>query len=345
MLRPVNKLGIDAGHYSVKSVAGIWKNSAHFSGKIGNICARNNENDDLTVSALHQSIKPVYGKCTAVFTAVGLSDTILREIDVPAELGDYEVEGAIEIELGDTLPFSLDQVYFDYCEVIPSDFDSFPQDKSRYLVAASRKDAVDRLTAEIQSFDKKKLSISVDVDAYAYSRLVNLLYSSELDSKVILLVDVGHQNTRFYFYDDQGLIFHRDQQTGGKLVTESIAEIYDLDQDASEKLKHLPEHDDDFYELVLTPFVQSFMEQIGLALDFFEASRKSEKSVGKIVFTGGGICLDGFYKALESRLDHKSEIIDLSVVLSNELMKDRDFLSFSANYALALALLLVGVEK
>lgn len=336
-------LAIDVGQFSIKSVQGKFKNSIKFTGKSGNYVLRQDsqtqkeerEND------IQHSLFPIASKASEIHTVTVLSDVIIREVEVDRELSEYEREGAIEVELSETLPFSLDQVYFDFNEII----DGTDGDGVRYLVAASRRDIIDPLTESILSFDKfdkNKNKISVDIDAFALGRLVNMIYHEDIQENTILLIDVAHERSRYYFYSNKGLIFNREQQIGGKYVTESIAEIYDLSFEDAQLLKHRNEHDGEFSELVVKPFVAAFAEQLNLVIDFFDASGKADKEISKVVLMGGGACLNGFVEALNPLIEPSAEVIDLSALWSDAEPENQNWKSFSVNHALALSLLLGG---
>lgn len=333
-------LAVDAGHFSVKSVQGKFKNNVKFNGKIGDLIVRQTPQDQRE-SDIHHSLAPIYAKKSEIYTVTSLSDVIMREVNVTDDLTEYEQEAAIEVELSETLPFSLDQVYFDFKEIKSGNLDNSDQ---RYLVAASRRDSIDSLTADILSFDKNANEIKVDIDAYALGRLINAIYYEPLQTELILLVDIAHERSRYYFYNNQGLLFNREQQIGGKYATESIAEIYDLSFEDAQLLKHRDEHDAEFTQLVVKPFSAAFSEQLNLVIDFFDASGKADKEISKIVLMGGGSCLNGFVEELQSLTNKVVEMLDLSVVWPDARPTNDDWKFFSANYALAVSLLTEEVK-
>lgn len=339
-------IAADVGHFSIKSVQGKFKNNVKFTGKIGNYVLRQDTKsaNEQRESDIHHSLLPISAKRSDIYTAVSLSDVIMREIEIAEDLSEYEREGAIEVELTETLPFSLDQVYFDFKEIesVDSDYNGH-----RYLVATSRRDVIDPLTKAILScekFDKNKNNISVDVDAYALGRLINTIYYEQLQEESVLLIDIAHERSRYYFYNNEGLIFNREQQIGGKYATESIAEIYDLSFEDAQILKHRHEHDSEFLQLVVKPFAAAFAEQLNLVIDFFEASGKANGTINKVVLIGGGACLNGFIEELQQLLDKVVEIVNLSAIWPDASPENEDWKFFAANYALSVSLLADGVK-
>ncbi|MBV7434661.1 pilus assembly protein PilM [Cardiobacteriaceae bacterium TAE3-ERU3] len=337
-------LAVDIGQFSVKSVQGKFKSNIKFTGKNGNYVLRQKSQiqNEEQENDVHHSLVPLSSKKSDIFTAVALSDVITREIEIGREISAFERESAIEVELSELLPFSLDQVYFDFKEI---ESDGEETSGIRYLVATSRRDIVDPLTDSIfsfEKFDRKRNQINVDVDAYALGRLINSIYSEEVQDGTVLLIDIAHERSRYYFYSSKGLIFNREQQIGGKYATESIAEIYDLNFEDAQLLKHRDEHDSEFIELVVKPFAAAFAEQLNLVIDFFEASGKADKDITKVVLIGGGACLNSFIDELQSLISLVVEMIDLSIVWSGGNPENQDWKTLSANYALAISLLTDG---
>lgn len=339
MLGSSNLIAVDAGEFSVKTLSGKWQNASNFSGQTGDLTEVSRgegiNKNEAAAFAIRQSLKPLKINNMKAYTAIPLSDVILREITIDKSL---DPEGALEVELSNSLPFSLDQVYFDFTKLASGEED-------KYLVAASRRDVVDPLTEKLRGLNKKIQDVSVDIDAFAFGRLLGHTHPDALRSdKVLVLVDIGHRHTRFYFYDSSGLLYNREQQIGGFQVTESVAEVYDLDIEEAQNVKADKAIDSDFRKLVTIPYVRAFAEQLNLVLDFYEASGKSHKPIDSIVFVGGGSCLEGFISELGVHVDYPISILDLSSIWRKKAKGEPNWFSFCANYALSVALLAEGVQ-
>lgn len=337
MLGSSNLIAVDVGNFSVKTLSGKWRNSSSLSAEAGDTIVVDRTGDldknSAVEFALRQSLKSLKVSNVEVLTAIPLSEVITREMAI--EDDESSTEAAIEIELSSALPFSLDQVYFDFKKIHGT--------ANKYLVAASRRDVVDPLTSSIRSTTKKLINVQVDVDAFAYGRLISQLFSDTLErGKAIALVDIGHKQSRFYFYGEEGLLYNRDQQIGGYQATEGVIEVYDLNEREAQEVKHTKASDGEFYKLVTVPYARSFAEQLNLVMDFYEASDKGDRVVEQIVFVGGGVCLEGFVSELGNHIEYAVSVLDLAAVWNKKIASGEDWLSFCAQHALVAALLTEG---
>ena len=102
---------------------------------------------------------------------INTGDAIMREVTVDAGLRGNELEGAIELELNDAIPFGMDQVYFD--------FDEVPNKRGTRLVVAVRRDVADEKTALLNNLPKTFTAPHVDVDAFAFNRVLNYVVRND----------------------------------------------------------------------------------------------------------------------------------------------------------------------
>ena len=224
---------------------------------------------------------------------VNTGDVIMREVNVDASLRGNELEGAIELELNDAIPFGMDQVYFD--------FDEVPSKKGTRLAVVVRRDVADEKTALLNNLPKTFSKPQVDVDAFAFTRVLKYVSKSDVGKNDrIMLIDIGFSRSRFYVCKGSELLFSREQQIGGNTVNEIIMDVFDIDAESAENRKIGHSFGDEYKDLVLTPYVQTFTEQLHLALDFYEANNVTEnpEPIKVIYLTGGGARLSGFVDAL-----------------------------------------------
>ncbi|WP_298046196.1 type IV pilus assembly protein PilM [uncultured Cardiobacterium sp.] len=274
---------------------------------------------------------------------INTGDAIMREVTVDAGLRGNELEGAIELELNDAIPFGMDQVYFD--------FDEVPNKRGTRLVVAVRRDVADEKTALLNNLPKTFTAPHVDVDAFAFNRVLN--YVARNDSAVgkggrVMLIDIGFNRSRFYVCKGGELLFSREQQIGGNTVNEIIMDVFDIDAESAENRKIGRSFGDEYRDLVLTPYVQTFTEQLHLAMDFYEANNVSESAdpIRAIYLTGGGSRLSGFVEALgTANVSHNIRLLNLApyVKLSGSQRSD-EALQSGINHALAIGLAMEGTN-
>ncbi|ABQ13539.1 type IV pilus assembly protein PilM [Dichelobacter nodosus] len=265
---------------------------------------------------------------------VHAGDTIMRQVHVDESLSGNELEGAMELDLAPAIPFGIEQVYFDYAEK--------PDANGDRLAVAARRDLIDPKTDLFVDPKKPKAKIKpmVDVDVFAYERLVSYLPNSGVASEpCFMIADISYNRCRFAVYRDHKYVFHREQQLGGQKINENFIDVYDIDNEAAEVKKINQNFGEEYNELVLTPFAAELAEQINLAIDFYEASSPDSASVEKIYLTGGGANTHNLLKKLEQNLSISVDLLDLSRFIKLQRGQP-DLLRNGLSHALAIGLAL-----
>lgn len=338
MLGTPEFIGVDIGQYAIK-IARVKKSGKSF---VSNYLVYEILPEELRGGKNREELKNLVTKIlkTHKFVKgqpvihVNSGDTIMRSIVPPENTTKEALEGAIELDLGQSIPFKLDQIYFD--------FDDEMDATGGYLTVAVRHDLVDDKTFLFSGRAKTLEKPQVDVDIFAYERLVEALsIAGKIQGSTIAIMDIGYTHSRISIYQDGKYAFVREPQIGGNQVTEIIRDVYDLDLDSAESRKLNQNLGSEYEELVLMPYVTSLSEQVNLALDFYEASSPDAKPIEKIYVTGGGAQLKGLVPALVEKLNVPLEMLKLSQFIKLQ-SKQTDLLQDGINHGLAIALALEG---
>lgn len=305
MLGNTDYIGIDIGQYAIK-IARV-KGGKSFT---ANLLAyeilteenRDKESQKNLITMMLKNLKITKGQPVI---HVNVGETILRDVNVPEGTSKDGLEGAIELDLGPALPFSIDQVYFD--------FDDKPNVDGSYKVVAARQDLIDPKTALFANRVKTLNAPQVDVDVFAFERLVeNLGIAGGVGSNTIAILDIGYNRSRMMVYQDGQYVFGREPQIGGNQVNEIIRDVYDISLADAETRKLNQNFGGEYNELVLTPYTASLAEQINLAIDFYEASSERATRLDHIYLTGGGAQLTGLIDRLQSIVTVPLSVLGLS---------------------------------
>lgn len=338
MLGNPEYIGIDIGQYAIK-IARVKKAGKSF---VSNYFVYEILPEEMRGGKDKEGLKKLIAKILKTHKIikgqpvihVNSGDTIMRNIVLPENTSQEAVEGAIELDLGQSLPFSLDQVYFD--------FDETKDANGGHLAIAARRDLIDDKTALFAGKAKTLNNPQVDVDVFAYERLVeSLVQAGRIYGSTIAIMDIGYTHSRISVYQDGKYVFVREPQIGGNQVSEIIRDVYDLDLESAESKKLNQNLGEEYQELVLMPYVSSLSEQMNLALDFYEASSPDAKAIEKIYITGGGAQLKGLVLALTEKVNVPLELLDLSQFIKLQ-SKQTDLLQDGINHGLAIALALEG---
>lgn len=238
-------------------------------------------------------------KLRHVAVAVASSSVITKIISMPASLSDEELEGQIELEADQYIPYALDEVSLDF-EVL--DRSEKNPEMVEVLLVASRKENVEDRVAAVESAGLK--AEIVDVESYALENAFGLFLDQLPNvnySKTIAIADIGATMTTMNVLHKNRIIYTREQGFGGKQLTEEIQRRYGLSyEEAGLAKKHggLP---DNYIPEVLEPFKQAMAQQIGRSLQFFLSS-STQKAVDNLVLAGGCASISGIERFVEQSL-------------------------------------------
>ncbi|WP_394756164.1 pilus assembly protein PilM [Rhodoferax sp.] len=301
--QPAPMLGLDISSSSVKLVelghnkAGdlVLERCAIVPLERGWIMDGNIEKFDEVADAVRRLVKKSGTKTRNVAMALPPSAVITKKITLPGGMSDQELEMQVETEANQYIPFPLDEVSLDFCIVGPS---ATSAGDVEILIAASRREKVQDIQGLAEAAGLKP--VIVDVESYA-SRLATSRLIANLPNKgigsVVALFEVGAQTTSMQVIRDDEVLYDRDQAFGGTQLTQLIVRQYGFSLEEAESKKRSGELPDDYETSVLRPFVESMVQEIGRALQFFFTSTPHNK-VDYVLLAGGSAALPGLTAAV-----------------------------------------------
>lgn len=242
-----------------------------------------------------------------VVMAMPQSAVITKKIMLPAGLRDEEMELQVESEANQYIPFPLDEVSLDFCIVGPS---ASTEGDIEVLIAAARREKVQDIQGLAEAAGLK--TVVVDIESYASRLATNRLVTAMPDyseSSIVALFEVGALTTSMQVLCNQEVLYDRDQAFGGAQLTQLIVRQYGFTPDEAESKKLSGDLPEDFEAVVLKPFIETLVEEIGRALQFFFTSTTHNK-VDLVMLAGGSASLKGLTEAV-------SKHIHLPCVLAN----------------------------
>ncbi len=269
---------------------------------------------DVIKTALKQSGSKVRDACVAVSG----SAVMTKIISMPASLEEEDMEEQILVEADQYIPYSLDEVRLDFEVQGPSKTNPEMVD---VLLAASRKENVDdRVEALKKAGLKAKI---VDVEAFATENAFTLLADQLPDSmegQTIAIADVGATMTTLNVMHDYRTVYTREQNFGGKQLTEEIQRRYGLSHEEAGLAKKHGGLPDNYTTDVLNPFMQAMVQQIARSLQFFVSS-SANRNVDNIVLAGGCASIPGIEKLVEQNLGIPAFVANpfINMALSNRV--------------------------
>ena len=301
--QPAPMLGLDVSSSSVKLVelgqdrSGnlVLESCAIVPLERGWITEGNVEKFDEVADAVRRLVKKSGTKTKNVAMALPPSAVITKKIVLPGGMSDQELELQVESEANQYIPFPLDEVSLDFCIVGPSPNSTGDVE---VLIAASRREKVQDIQGLAEAAGLKP--VIIDVESYA-SRLAASRLIANMPNKgtgsIVALFEVGAMTTSMQVIRDDALLYDRDQAFGGAQLTQMIVRQYGFSMEEAETKKRSGELPDDYAAVVLKPFVDSLVQEIGRALQFFFTSTTHNK-VDMVMLAGGSAALPGLTDAV-----------------------------------------------
>ena len=253
---PQRILGIDVGSWSVKAVLlessfrGFKVESVH---EVPLAPGAPDSRAERQTEALQELLAIGAMKADSTVACIPGEQVTLRFIDLPFS-DPRKVEVTMTGELADVLPFDIDDAVHDHAIV-----DKREDGSSLSLAAAALKTGAQSTLDTLRGADLDPRYLAVDVlqlyNLYAHflaedaSRAETPTQASPDASTFVipapggppdgrLIVDVGHERTLVCACGEKGVAYARVIRTGGRDVTEAIAESYQLEWSDAEAGKH-----------------------------------------------------------------------------------------------------------
>jgi len=254
-------------------------------------------------AAINRAVKRAGTRTKLVAVAVAGSAVITKVINMPENLSEDEMEGQIELEADQYIPYPLNEVNMDF-QILGSSGASTGDASGtvEVLLAASRSENVDiRVAAcELGGLTAKV----VDVEAYAMEAAYKLIapqLTDAGDGLTVAILDVGATMTTLNVIHDFKMIYTREQVFGGKQLTEEIQRRYGLSYEEAGLAKKQGGLPDNYVPEVLQPFKDAMTQQVSRSLQFFFSSSQYN-NVDHVVLAGGCASIPGIDELIEDKL-------------------------------------------
>ena len=263
------------------------------------VVEKNFQDVDAIGETIQKAVKRSGTKAKIAAVAVAGSAVITKIINMPANLSENELELQIQQEADQYIPYPLEEINLDFEVVGPT---ANNPDSVDVLLAASRSENIENRT---DALDIGGLTAKiVDVEAYTVENVAPLLTAQMEDAgkdKIIAIIDIGATMTSLNVIESGNLIYTREQNFGGKQLTEEIMRRYGLAYEEAGRLKKSGGLPDNYIPEVLEPFKETIAQQVGRFLQFFYTSGQ-HNTVDLIALAGGCASIPGIDELVESQL-------------------------------------------
>jgi len=255
--------------------------------------------------AIKRAVKRSGARAKDAAVAISGDAAITKVIQMPRTLSENELEGQVEMQADQYIPFPMEEVSYDYEVIGPSDKDP---DMLDVLLVATRSENVEQRIAACAAAGLS--ARIVDVEAFALENACRLLTHQMPDGglgRVIAVVDFGASSTTFSVLRDLKVIYTRDFAFGGQQLTEEVMRTYGLSMEEAGRAKKEGGLPGNYETDVLSPFIDDMCQQVSRSLQFFLASGAGREQPEQIVICGGCANIAGAAEMIQSRVGIESQ--------------------------------------
>ena len=250
--------------------------------------------------AVRRAVKRAGARSKESAVAISGDAAITKVIQMPASLNDADLEGQVELQADQYIPFPMEEVSFDFEVIGPAEKDP---DMLDVLLVATRSENVEQRQAAVEAAGLT--ARVVDVEAFALENACKLLTHQMPDAGIehaIGIVDFGASSTTFSVLRDLRVIYTRDFAFGGQQLTEEIMRTYGLSLEEAGRAKKQGGLPSNYQPEVLEPFIDDMTQQVSRSLQFYLASGGGREQPEQIIICGGCANIPGVADLIASRV-------------------------------------------
>jgi type IV pilus assembly protein PilM len=255
--------------------------------------------------AIRRAVKKAGAKSKDVAIAISGDAAITKVIQMPRNLRAGDLEGQVETQADQYIPFPRDEVSYDFEVLGPSEKD--PESNDVLLVATRTENVEQRQNAVRAGGLTAKI---VDVEAFALENACRLMTHQMPDGgidRTIAVVDFGASSTTFSVLRSLKVVYTRDFPFGGQQLTEEIMRTYGLSMEEAGRAKKEGGLPGNYQAEVLDPFIDDMTQQVSRSLQFYLASGSGREQPEKILVCGGCANIAGVADVISSRVGIAAE--------------------------------------
>jgi len=249
------------------------------------------QDPDLVAQSIATLFKNLKIKQKKVAISISGYSVIVKKINL-AVMEDYALEEYIQNEVGQYIPFDIEDVYLDYHDLKTNTED---YDRTDVMLVAAKKDVIAGYLQMLESIGLQ--TVVVDVDGFALENAYEANFP--LDENVAL-VDIGATKMSINVISQGVSMLARDVVVGSRQLTERIQDRFGISAEDAEALKvgrtPVAERQKELEEIFISTCTQWVLE-IKKAIDLYYTNYP-DAPLSKLILSGGGARVAGLDKFL-----------------------------------------------
>ncbi len=333
-------LGIDIGSHAIK-ICQVAKSGDDFKlvslgsaklpeGAVEDGILQEPEEVARTITTLLSNLK-IKEKRVAI--SISGYSVIVKKINLSV-MEEKDLDDYIQTEVGQYIPFDIEDVYLDYQDLHTNTED---YDRTDVMLVAAKKEVVDGYLSMLQSAGLKV--VIVDIGGFALENIYDANYS--LDENVAL-VDIGATKMSINIVSQGISVLARDVVVGSRQLTDQIQNRFGITSDEAEGLKlgyePVEEKQKDLDEIFASTCTQWALE-LKKAIDLYYTNNP-DIALNKIILSGGGSRVQGLEQFFAEEIGLEVETLDPFIKIQADFKNiDQEYLIYiGPEMAIALGL-------
>jgi len=286
-------IGIDIGSHAIK-VCQVAKSGDNFriislgtaklpDGAVEDGILQEPEEVARTITTLLNNLKL---KEKSVAISISGYSVIVKKINLSV-MAEKDLDDYIQAEVGQYIPFDIEDVYLDYQDLHTNTAD---YDRTDVMLVAAKREVVDGYLSMLQSAGLKV--VIVDIGAFALENIYDTNYSLEEN---VVLVDIGATKMSINIVSQGISVLARDVVVGSRQLTDQIQNRFGITTEEAEGLKMgyepVEEKQKDLDEIFASTCTQWALE-LKKAIDLYYTNNP-DMALNKIILSGGGSRIQG----------------------------------------------------
>ena len=238
-----------------------------------------------------KNLKELFGKAKInkpstkqVVASLPESKTFIKLIKVEDPVN--KVEDIIESEMEKNIPFSSQNVYYDWQTIEDK------KDHQLLLLGVAPKGVVEQY---YDLLSKAGLAVeALEIEPVAICRAIldeETPVFEESKGKNYIVIDIGFSHSTIIFYSRNTILFTTETQLSGEKITREIAEHLNIDRNKAEKYKTSLSKKNDNYKKILEIIdgnLEELNTKLSRALDFYYDNYSDRGGIESVFLVGGG---------------------------------------------------------
>ncbi len=300
------------------------------------------------VLALKEVLKQSGVNSTTLTLAVPIQSSLIFTIELPAQIGEAEIATIVPTEARKYIPVPIDEISIDYF-ILPKKESSFEEmntdnsanlspesaDKINVLVVATQNDAIARYRSIVSECNLSASFFEIEIFS-------SIRANFEHELSPVLLMDFGASRTKLSIVEFGMVKSYHTIERGGSHISDSISKSLSISFSEAEKMKKE-------FGLFENPSEKSLAGIIKVHIDYIFSEtnnvllgyeRKYNRTISKVIFTGGGSLLKGLKEVAVDNFKAEIETGRPFSKVSAPAFLDKVLLTMGPEFAVALGLAL-----